>query len=281
MHENIRPWAELRQRSNLQRLCMAVSASLFVLSAPIAQAGAVVLYNQNFEKPVGFVDNGGDVNALSSVNQLYPNQPQGFTFAQQFTVETLRVGGTQAWAAAQGGKGGFKDPQGIAGSYVLGMLSSRQDDLLGLAFNVGNNHFLNFRLNISSIDLNAHGGPFVPTGGQAPVFRLSLFDNPSGQAGIGGGKLLDSEDITGLVAPNKWTFNWSELTVALDAIGNTNGNVLLQIDLLKGGYAALDNLRIAASNEAGNVGTVNEPAPLLLAALGLAALGWQRRRKIA
>ena len=33
----------------------------------------------------------------------------------------------------------------------------------------------------------------------------------------------------------------------LDAAGNTNGNVILQIDLLVGGYAAMGNFRIAAS----------------------------------
>ena len=200
-------------------------------------AAAVILYDQSFEAPVGFSNDGGDVNIFRTVNQLYGNQPVGFSFAQTFTVETLLVGGSQAWSSAQGGTGGFKDPEGVAGNYVLGMLSSFRNDLLGLAFDVGALQFLNFRLNVSSIDLDSWSGPFVPTGGAAPTFRLSLYDNPSGNLGVSGTTLLDSQDITGLAADNKWTFKWSEFTVGLDASGNTNGNVILQIDLLNGGYA--------------------------------------------
>lgn len=272
----------------MKKFMAGLGAATCLLTGSAANAAVAVLYDQDFESPTGFVNDGGDVNIFRTVNDLYSNQPAGFTFAQTNTVETLLVGGTQAWAAAQGGTGGFKDPQGIAGNYVLGMLSSVQNDLLGLAFNVGDYDYLNFRLNISSIDLDRWGGPFVPTGGIAPVFKLSLFDNPSGANGVGGGlSLLDVFEITGLAAVNKWTFNWSEFTVALDARGNTNGNVILQIDLLTGGYAAMDNFRIAAANLAGDVGEdedddevtqVSEPYSLALLGIGLLGLGAVRRR---
>lgn len=92
---------------------------------------STVLYVQTFENPTGFVNDGGDVNINRTVNQLYGNQPPGFTFAQTYTVETLLVGGSQAWGT------GLLDPQGIAGRYALGMLSNVQDDLLGLSFDIG------------------------------------------------------------------------------------------------------------------------------------------------
>lgn len=238
-----------------------------------AHAGTVVLYDQDFESPTGFVNDGGDVNIHRTVNQLYGGQPAGFMFAQANTVETLLVGGTQAWGT------GFLDPQARAGRYVVGMLSDQQNDLLGLSFNVGTYQYLNFQLDVSSIDLDRWGGPFVPTGGFAPQFRVSLYDNPSGQVGLGGGTLLDSVDISGLLSPAKNTFNWLNHTLALDATGNTNGNVTMVIDLVSGGYAAMDNFRIAASDTEGDVGTVPEPGTLALAVLACAGLVAGARRR--
>lgn len=252
-------------------LCIAI----LIVSLSSANA-TTILYNQNFENPTGFVNDGGDVNIFRTVNQLYGGQPSGFQFAQNFTVETLLVGGTQAWGT------GFLDPQGQAGSYVLGMLSDMQNDLLGLSFNVGSYNFLNFQLDISSIDLDRWSGPFVPTGGLAPTFRLSLFDNPSGVVGLGAGSPLDFIDITGLLSPQKNTFNWSNHVIALDATGNTNGNVILRIDLLSGGYAAMDNFRIAASDIPGDVNgstSVPEPGSIALLGLGIASLIISRRKK--
>jgi hypothetical protein len=251
----------------------ALTALLLSLAAPPTHAATTLLYSQNFENPVGFVNDGGDVNIFRTVNQLYGNQPPGFTFAQNFTVETLLVGGTQAFGA------GFKDPQAVAGRYVLGMLSSVQDDFLGLAFNVGSNAFLNFRLDISSIDLDRWSGPFVPPGGAAPTFRFSLFNNPGGSTGLGSGAALSVAEATGTATPTKNVFDWTNVVVGLSTAGNTNGNVILRIDLLTGGYAAMDNFVIAASDTSGEVPGVPEPSTWALMLTGLVMAGLLLRKR--
>ena len=239
------------------------------LGAASAQA-ATVLYTQDFESPVNFVNDGGDINIFRTVNDLYGNQPVGFTFAQPFTTETLLVGGTQAFGV------GYKDPQNIAGSYAVAMLSDAQDDRLALAFNVGTEKFLNFQLDISSIDLDRFGGPFVPGGGAAPTFRFSLYDNPSGLTGLGSGTALSFAERTGTIASNKFTFDWTNVIVGLDATGNTNGNVILEIDLLSGaGYAAFDNFKVAAADQSG---VIPEPGTWALLLGGLGAMGFAMRR---
>ena len=251
---------------------VGIGLAALVFCASTTQAATVVLYDQNFETPVGFVNDGGDVNIFRTVNQLYGNQPPGFTFAQNFTVETLLITGNQAFGT------GYSDPSGIGGNYALGLLSSVQNDLLGLSFNVGTNRFLNFRLDISSIDLSVFGGPFVPVTGAAPVFEFTLFDNPSGATGLGSGTVLDTLQATGTASP-RTVFDWTGVLLPLDASGNTNGNVTLRIDLLSGGYAAMDNFRIAASDTPGDVGAVvPEPSSFALLSLGFAALYSMRRR---
>jgi hypothetical protein len=248
----------------------SVLPAMLALSVCSASGQATtVLYSQDFEHPVGFVNDGGDINIFRTINQLYSNQPPGFVFSQAATVETLHVGGTQAFGV------GYKDPQGRAGAYVVSMQQLHENDLLGLAFNVGAFRFLNFRLDISSIDLDRFSAPYIPPGGAAPTFRFSLFDNPSGAPGLGVGTLLSFSDLTGVPGPNKYTFNWTNEVAALDATGNTNGNVILRIDLLSGGYAAMDNFVVAASNVAGDVpgAVVPEPQALALLMSGAILLG--------
>ena len=248
----------------------AVALAL-ALAPSIANAASVTLYDQDFENPVGFVNDGGDINIFRSINQLYGNQPAGFQFAQTFTTETLLVGGTQAFGT------GYTDPDGRAGSYVLGQLSDRQDDLLGLSFNIGSFDFLNFRIDISSIDLDRFGGPFVPAGGFAPTFRFSLFDNPGGGLGVGSGTALSFVDATALFNPSKNSFLWSTVNAGLSAVGNTNGNVILRIDVLSGGYAAFDNIKITADDKGG--GVVPEPATWAMLIIGFGLVGAVRRRQ--
>lgn len=253
----------------LKHLPVTACLGAAMFAAQPARA-ATILYDQNFENPAAFVNDGGDVNINNSVNILYGNQPPGFTFAQANTVETLLITGSQAFGH------GYSDPSGKGGSYALGMLSDAQNDLLGLSFNVGSNTFLNVRLDISSIDLSVFGGPFVPPGA-VPTFEFTLYDNPSGATGLGGGTVLDVLQASG-TASARDVFDWTEALLPLDAAGNTNGNVTLRVDLLTGGYAALDNFRIAASDTPGDVG-LPEPATAALLAAGLAGLGFPRTRR--
>jgi len=259
----------------VNKLVFAPIAAL-VLASGAAHAD-VTLYSQNFENPVNFVNDGGDVNIFRTVNDLYANQPPGFQFAQAFTVETLLIGGSGAWNVVGNPGGGFKDPQGFGGTHAISMLSTTQNDLLGLSFNVGAFDFLNFKLDISSIDLNNFGGPFFD--GKAPTFLLSLYDNPSGAVGLGGGTLLSSATIAGTVAANRWTFDWTTHVVGLSTAGNTNGNVTLRIDELEGGYAALDNFVIAASDTPGVIPAIPEPETWALMLGGLAGISAFARRR--
>ncbi|WP_404425271.1 hypothetical protein [Nibricoccus sp. IMCC34717] len=262
----------------MRNTLIASAVTAFIL--PLAASAATVLYTQNFENPnPGSFQNDSntDVNIYNGVNTLYGGQPSGFSFAQDWTVETLLVGGSNAW-----GGNGFKDPQNIAGKHALGMLSNVQNDILALAFNVGAFQFLNFQLDISSIDLNTWGGPFNPYLVK-PKFRFSLHDNPGGSPSTTFGTELSFAEVTGNQAQNSYTFNWSNHINGLSTAGNTNGNVLLKIDLLEGGYAAMDNFRIVASDIKNDVGTPSNRVPdsgpgllLIGSLLGLAILG---RRK--
>jgi hypothetical protein len=225
------------------------------LATPL-QAGIVLLYQQDFENPTGFVNDGGDVNIHRKVNDLYGNQPDGFSFAQTHTVETLFLNGTQAFDQ------GYVDASGIGGNYALGMLANVQNDLLGLSFDVGSHSFLNVRLTISSIDLSVFQGPFV-TPGDIPIFEFTLFDNPTGINGLGNGNVLDRQQAVGKIAPAPNVLDWTNVLLPLSTIGNTNGQVTLKIDLLSGGYAALDNFRITTSNTAGQVVSASSNVPEL------------------
>lgn len=254
----------------MRATCLGLIAGGALLA--VSPASAAVLYTQNFENPVGFVNDGGDINIFRTINDLYSNQPPGFVFAQNFTTETLLIGGTQAFGV------GYKDPSGIGGSYVVAQLSDAQDDRLGMAFDVGVNKFLNIEIDISSIDLDRFGGPFVPVGGFAPTYRFTLFDNPSGTANIGSGTVLDSFDATALFNPSKNIFLWKHVIDGLDASASTNGNVILQIDILTGGYAAFDNIKVSADDiRAG----VPEPTTwaMMIAGFALAGASLRGRRR--
>ena len=241
------------------KIFTSISALLILFFS--SQTFAVVLYDQDFENPTGFVNQAGDVNITRSVNQLYSNQPAGFEFAQAFTVETLFLNGNQAFGT------GYSDPSGIGGNYALGMLSSAQNDRLGLAFDVGANDFLNVFMDISSIDLSVFGGPFIRPTDDVPEFMFTLFDNPGGATGIGSGTILSSLTATGTASPGD-VFDWTSLVLPLATTGNTNGNVILQIDLLSGGYAAMDNFLIEASETPAVV-----PVPAAVWLFGTALIG--------
>ena len=71
----------------------AVLIIVTVCAISLPTSATTVLLNQDFESPVGFMDTTGRDVSQQSVNDLYGNQPPGFTYAQQFTVETLEITG--------------------------------------------------------------------------------------------------------------------------------------------------------------------------------------------
>jgi hypothetical protein len=259
----------------MRKLYANLVAGLIISISTAAQSTSITLYDQDFESPDGFI-NGSGYSDLSqqSVNDLYKDQPVGFSFAQTFTVETILLTGTQAFGT------GYNDTSGQGGNYALGMLGSAQNDLLGLSFDIGTFDFFNFQIDISSVGL--HGGPGSPfaTAGDVPEFAFTLFDNPSGTAGVPGtGTVLDSGTLTG-VASALDVLSWTTGTFAFDASQSTNGNVTLQIDLVQGGYAAFDNFKITASDQAGGgINDVSVPATISLFSLGLALIMMRSLRK--
>ena len=263
------------------RIFAAVTALATVMSCS-AHAASVTLYDQDFENPNGYRNDGGDVNIFRTVNDNYGGQPAGFSFAQAFTVETLNVSGSERGTGTAAFGTGWDDPSGTGENFAIGMLSDVQNDRLGLSFDVGIFPFFNVFVDVSSIDLSTFSGPFVPIDGLAPIFRFSLFDNPSGATTIGGGTLLDSVELQGTASP-RTVFDWTAGAFGLSTDGNTNGNVTLQIDLLQGGYAAFDNLVLTADDAPPPPPPPPSPVPLpgglplLLGGLGIAML--LRRRK--
>ena len=105
------------------RIVIIAAAASALIQAGAASAASVLLYQQDFETPAGYVNNGGDVNIFRPVNQLYGGQPAGFQFAQTFTVETLNVTGSARGAGTAAFGSGWSDPSGIGGNYAIGMLS--------------------------------------------------------------------------------------------------------------------------------------------------------------
>ena len=258
---------------------LAASVSAFALMTGAASAATVVLYDQDFENPANYNNDGGDVNIFTTVNENYGNQPVGFSFAQAFTVETLNISGSDRGGGTAAFGTGWSDPSGIGGDFAIGMLSSTQNDLLGLSFDIGDLPFFNLSIDITSIDLSTFGGPFVPEG-VTPIFQFTLFDNPTGANTTGGGTILDQKTLEG-VASARTLADWTSAIIALSAVGATNGNVTLQIDLLQGGYAAFDNLRITASTVEGDLGEVPIPGAALLFLSGLGGLVLNPRKRLA
>lgn len=254
-------------------LCMGVGSTAF-------GASTTVLYDQDFENPNAFVgSHRSDVDS-QKVNVNYGNQPAGFTFGNTFTVETINVtdsvnpGGDRQFNSI----GGYTGDLAQSGNFLIGMLSTAQNDLLGLTFDVTGFDFLNVQIDLTNLDLECCGAPFHSGNFDAtPDFQFSLFDG-QGVGGIGGGTLLDRK-VFSPEASARNVIDFSTFTFGLDAKNTTDGLVTLQIDLLTGGYAAFDNLLIAASNTEGNVGVVPLPAAAWFLLGGLGLLGGLRARR--
>lgn len=264
--------------SKISRLLLATTISLI---SSASYAASVTLYDQDFESPnnpPGYVNGSGsgyDDLSQQSVNDLYGGQPAGFSFAQAFTVETALLTGIQAFGT------GYKDLSGIGGNYAIGMLSSAQNDLLGLSFNVGFFDFFNFTVDVSSLGLS--GGPGAPfTDGQTPPeFHFTLFDNPLGTNTTGSGTILDQASLVGTSSAID-TLDWTNGLFTFDTSGATNGSVILQIDLLTGGYGVMDNFKITASDIPGG-GLNPVPVPAAFWLFGTALIGFvgiSRKRKV-
>ncbi len=192
------------------------------------------------------------------------------------TVETLEINGGVAFG------GGYSDPSGIGGDYALGMLSTVEDDKLSLTFDIGSKSFLNLRMDISAIDLDGVGGPF---GIDQPLFRVSLYDSPTGAFNIiTPGTLLDQIDVVGTGAASESVFNWTKVIAPLSTAGNTDGNVSVVLDLIVSGYAAFDNLEIDSDDVPGKLpgaSIVHVPLPfwsLLILGCSLSLIGLKIRQ---
>lgn len=237
-----------------------------------ASAGVITLYDQDFESPTNYINGfGSGYKDLSQqqVNDLYGGQ-QGLMFAQAYTVETAFLSGNEAFGT------GYKDASGIGGNYAIGMLSDVQNDLLGMSFsfNLGTNDFFNLALDVSSLGLDGVGGPFTD-GTVAPEFQFTLFSE-SGGNGLGAGSVLGQHSLTG-TASSIDTLDWTRGLFSFDASSDLDGNVTLQIDLLSGGYAVLDNILITSSDTP--TVSVPEPSVFALLGLGLFGLGFARSQK--
>lgn len=247
--------------------------TVLVLTMSTSSATTILL-DQDFESPNTF-NSGFDVDSRP-VNTLYGNQPNGFVFGNTYTVETVNV--TDSINPSDGQRsfnsiGGYTGDLAQSGNFVVGMLSSAQNDRLGLTFDVTGFNFLNVQIDVTSLELDCCGAPFV-TG--APTFRFSLFED-AGTAGIGGGTLLDTFDLAGTASLGH-VLDFTTGTFGLDSSSSIDGIVTLQIDLLTGGYAAFDNLIIASSDVEGDVGqSVPEPGTIWLVLVSLGALLLSRK----
>ena len=269
--------------NTLHRLFLALVA-LFILGfVNSADAATVVLYDQDFEDPNSWVACCRSDVSAQAVNDNYGNQPPGFTFGNTNTVEAINVtdsvnpGGDRQFDTI----GGYTGDLSQSGDFVIGMLSTRQNDLLGLTFDALTFDFLNVQIDLTNLDLECCGAPFHSGSfDTTPDFQFSLYEDAGG-SGVGTGTLLDQK-VFSPDASARNVIDFSTFTFGLDASGSTDGIVTLQIDLLSGGYAAFDNLRIAVSDEEGNVGdpdVIPLPAGIWLLLGGIGLLSGLRRKR--
>ncbi|MEO0485353.1 MAG: hypothetical protein AAF092_05525 [Pseudomonadota bacterium] len=99
----------------------------------------------------------------------------------------------------------------------------------------------------------------------------------------GNGVVLDSASLSGTDSALD-ILDWTQGEFSFDTSGSSTDFITLEIDLLSGGYAVLDNLQIAAADSAGEgfSGTggpapVPVPAGFVLALSGLSSLLLIRR----
>ncbi|HEY5625320.1 MAG TPA: thrombospondin type 3 repeat-containing protein, partial [Dehalococcoidia bacterium] len=228
------------------RIALLLIAATALAAAP-AHSQSIVLYTNDFETPnVPIAINCGNSLDTRTIDTLYGGP--GFVYNQQFTVEAVSIDDAGAL---------YSDPSGTGGAYAIGMLSAFQDDKLGLTFDRQAKTYINVGLDLSSIDVSGCGGPF---GVAVPIMQVSLLDSPGGVFSFGS-PVLDVDTITGVAAPDQWTFEWSTGVVSLDATGATDGNVSIVFDLIQSGYAAFDNLSIVASDSTGVVDRDNDGVP--------------------
>jgi hypothetical protein len=229
----------------------AADAACVATGSPgqLAAGDSVVLYTNDFEHPnQPLAITCGNSLDPSGINVLYGTPT--FMFAQTNTVEGVVI---------HDPAGMYRNPSGQGGAYALGMLSTLQDDHLALTFPATGKPFLNVGLDLSSIDVAGCGGPFGTT---APVMQVSLYDTATATFDFAApGTLLDHGTITGVMAPDQWTFAWQYGTVGLDASHATAGHLSVVFDLLQSGYAAFDNLSIVAASASGIVDRNNDGIP--------------------
>ena len=181
-----------------------------------------------------------------TVNDNFDDQPPGVSFTQAFTVETLNITGSARSSGSAAFGTGYSDPDARGGNFAPGMLSNIQNDRLNPRFDIGDLPFFNLGIDVSSIDLSSWSGPFTPPTGIEPEFQFTLYD-------VTTRAVLDRYTLTG-TASDRAVFDWTSAAFAFDTAGKNGGGVDLEIDLLSGGYAALDNFLITASDEAGDLG---------------------------
>jgi hypothetical protein len=75
------------------------------------------------------------------------------------------------------------------------------------------------------------------------------------------GTLLSHVLLTGVAAPDAWTFTWTYLVGSLDTRSSSKPDWSGVFDLKQSGYAAFDNLSIVSSDQAGLIDRNNDGIP--------------------